>query len=119
MVLGLTLVPHVVNALAWACLLHWPWGALFPALTILFAVHVAQPIWSTWIGDQPTRRAFVRGPLVLFATDGVFLIAAWQDDTWGGLTAVFVPVLVGVAVLALGYSASVMSLTGGRGSRRG
>ncbi len=113
---GRILGPHVVNALAWACVLQWPWGGtLFPALTVLAVLHLAQPLWSSWVDkERPLHRAFAAGPLLMFATDTAFLVAAWKRDCWGDLTVAFVPVLVVVALIALLYSAAVMTFLGRR-----
>lgn len=84
---------------------------MFYALGALAVVHLAQPLWSLWVDKaRPLHRAFAFGPLAMFAADVAFLVAAWKRDSWGDLTVAFVPLLAGGAVLALVYSAAVMTI---------
>jgi hypothetical protein len=94
-----TLLPLVVIAIAWGCLLQWPWGqTLVPALIALGVAHLLYPLIAT-------SRSM---PLVVAAVDAVFLVVAWRSDTWGDLTPVFVPVLAGIALVALLYASTVV-----------
>ena len=109
---GVSLLLLLVNAVAWACLVQWPWGQLMlPSLIALAVVHLVSPLWTAFAQrDQLLHRAFVRGPFLVFACDALFLGAAWRYESWGELTVVFVPVLGALAIVGLAYAAAMMSL---------
>jgi hypothetical protein len=105
------LLLHVIAAIAWGIVVQWPWGRfLFHAFIALGAIHLLAPWWFHLSRVTPFHRAFLVGPLALAAIDAGFLFYAWRSDIWSDLTVVFVPVLAGVAALALLYGLLVMSL---------
>src|SRR5688572_13589017 len=99
----MVLVLHVLAAIAWGIVVQWPWGRfLFHVFIALGAIHLIAPWWFHLSrGDTPFHRAFLFGPLALAMIDTGFLFYAWRGDIWSDLTIVFVPVLAGVAALAL------------------
>jgi hypothetical protein len=102
---------HVIAAIAWGVVVQWPWGRfLFHALVVIGVMHLLAPWWFHLSRVTPFHRAFLYGPLALAAIDAGFLLYAWRGDLWSDLTVVFVPVLAGIAALALLYALLVMSL---------
>lgn len=110
---------HLAAAIAWGVIAQWPWGgSLLPALAVLAVLHLAGPFWARLIARiDPMHRAFLLGPMGLFAIDLGALAFAWHTDLWSDLTVVFVPILIGAGFLTLLYAAVVMSLLG-RGDKR-
>jgi hypothetical protein len=105
------LLLHLLAAFAWGLIVQWPFGPwLFHAFAALAILHVLSPFWFHLTRIRPMHRAFLFGPFALAVLDGAFLVYAWRDELWRDLTVVFVPVLGGIAIVALLYALLVMSL---------
>lgn len=107
----MSLVYHLIVAIAWAVVAQWPWGvSVIYAVGAQVVLHLLAPFWFHLANVRPFHRAFLYGPLVIALIDGAFLYYAWRNELWWDLTVVFVPLLGAGAVVTLLYGMLVMGM---------